>query len=488
MTDDNIPVEPARERDWKQTVRQPKVWIPAAAVALVAVVVGGAAMAAGGGAPAASPSATSVASASPSPSASPSASPSVSASVSAEPSPSASASTEPGEALGLPYAFPGDVASEMEVAEEMPNAAFLPRSISPSGKYIAVVTPKTEACTVTLFDIASGDAAFSWTGDAYAEFSWLPGADKGVLASSERSGTAVYVVSPATNSKREIAFLSDYNPAAVSVAPDGRTAVVTLRNQLYPPRADIELYDMSLIAVDGSEVRSAGPGADAVYSPSGEHIFYRGYDGSGVTLWRMKADGTGAVRVGKGGAQVNKSLSSFGGPIVWSPDGKLGVYQQFADEYTSELRSVKSDGSGDTKLANAGNWADHTAFSPDGRSVLAVTNTTGPGEVTWIDIASGEVSRFKGELAGSAGGGGRINVAGWLPDGSAAVVSFQGVKAESWVFVLQAFATKPDLWAVEYGTGLSAPPVWAAAGEHVYWPWAETKAQDAQLVHAWLAE
>lgn len=478
MTEEQVPVSAPQPHGWKQTFAQPKVWIPIAAGVLIVAVAGTVAVASGGNQAVAGPSAspTPTVSESPATSAStaPSATPTHATSSSPSPSPSVSSTSEPVTV----FAWPAPDDSRQSNVENGQQRSYLPVGYSADDTYVAVLQSNEESSWFELFGAGTGARALRVNG--YSCFAWAPTGHTGVLASEASGKLTIYAIDAASGTKRVLAKLSGRDPRAVSVSPDGKLAVVT---SVSGDPADVASYSMTLVALDGSSTKELGKGAAAVFGPDGSSIFFKGGDANGVALWKMNVDGTGATKVGAGAEQPNDTVGSFGGPVLWSPDGSVGVYDQYVDEYTAVLRSVRADGTRDTELAKAGNWASDISFSPDGSEVLAVTNVTSGGEVARVDMATGAVTVMKGAQLSK---GGHIGTAGWLPTGTGFVVSFVGVSAQS-----TSYFVTPDepgsptavMWAEE----LSAPPVWTSDGADTYWGFADTGAHvGGRLVHAWL--
>jgi len=119
-------------------------------------------------------------------------------------------------------------------------------------------------------------------------------------------------------------------------SPDG-TAVAYVR--LFPDRrSEIWIHPFG-----GAEpARAIAQGRDPSFSPDGEWIVYSRVVGKTPALWRIRRDGTGRTRIGRG------SGAEEYGPAV-SPDGLLVVYESVSgNRYRLFVR--RFDGSGDTVL------------------------------------------------------------------------------------------------------------------------------------------
>jgi Tol biopolymer transport system component len=125
-----------------------------------------------------------------------------------------------------------------------------------------------------------------------------------------------------------------------SCAPDG-TAVAYVRFFSWR-RSEIWVHDFT----DGDSARVSTRGRDPSFAPDSEWIVYSQRDDDQPTLWRIRRDGAGRTRLGRG------SGTDEYGPSV-SPDGSLVVYESVLENrYRLFLR--RFDGTGDRVLFSAG--------------------------------------------------------------------------------------------------------------------------------------
>ena len=130
---------------------------------------------------------------------------------------------------------------------------------------------------------------------------------------------------------------TDGEPAC---SPDG-TALAYVR--LFPDeRSEIWIHSF----VDEEPARAIAQGREPSFSPDGEWIVYSRVVGKTPALWRIRRDGTGRSRLGRG------SGADEYGPAV-SPDGSLVVYESvFGNRYRLFVR--RFDGTGDSVLFSDG--------------------------------------------------------------------------------------------------------------------------------------
>ena len=125
-----------------------------------------------------------------------------------------------------------------------------------------------------------------------------------------------------------------------SCAPDG-TAVAYVRFFSWR-RSEIWVHHFT----DGGNARVSTRGRDPSFAPDSQWIVYSQRVDNQHTLWRIRRDGVGRTRLGRG------SGTDEYGPAV-SPDGSLVVYESvFENRYRLFLR--RFDGTGDRVLFSAG--------------------------------------------------------------------------------------------------------------------------------------
>ncbi len=81
-------------------------------------------------------------------------------------------------------------------------------------------------------------------------------------------------------------------------------------------------------------------------------------------------------------AQLVRLWGKAGGPLDWSPDGRVVLYHSDDGPSGSNLWTVPMDGSGDpVRLTQPGFGSDDGQFSPDGRWLAFIGEATGEKEV-----------------------------------------------------------------------------------------------------------
>jgi Tol biopolymer transport system component len=123
-------------------------------------------------------------------------------------------------------------------------------------------------------------------------------------------------------------------------SPDGSAAAYV---RLLPgDRSEIWIHSFGV----EESARAIAQGSEPSFSPDGEWIVYSRLAGKRSTLWRIRRDGTGRTRIGRG------SGADEYGPAV-SPDGSLVAYESVSgNRYRLFVR--RFDGTGDRVLFSDG--------------------------------------------------------------------------------------------------------------------------------------
>jgi Tol biopolymer transport system component/tRNA A-37 threonylcarbamoyl transferase component Bud32 len=151
--------------------------------------------------------------------------------------------------------------------------------------------------------------------------------------------------------------------------------------------------------------------------PDIDHLFTISHDDRDVA-WEAHAKGTlNLMRRPADGsrpARLVRPWSKAGGPMDWSPDGRIVLYQSLDGPGESNLWAVPADGAGaPVRLTEPGADADKGQFSPDGSWLAYVGSATGQEEV-YVQRVEG--MRLAGGPIRVSENGGRDPL--WRRDGS----------------------------------------------------------------------
>jgi len=144
------------------------------------------------------------------------------------------------------------------------------------------------------------------------------------------------------------------------------------------------------------------------FSPGGDWIVFEARAGAGRgSLWKIRSDGTGLVRLTDGPANGSDDREPN-----WSPLGDRIVFQRRFDGADWDLWTIAPDGSGAAALTTAAGDDTDPSWSPDGRWVVYSSDTgLALGKHWAIPAAGGPPERFT-FAAGRYDG-----APSWSPDG-----------------------------------------------------------------------
>jgi dipeptidyl aminopeptidase/acylaminoacyl peptidase len=157
---------------------------------------------------------------------------------------------------------------------------------------------------------------------------------------------------------REASFFSDWSPSGTRVAFDFEDATGV---------------HIATVRPDGTDRRAltSAPGVQEApdWSPDGRWIAYDAYDPAqpvfSTSIWVMRADGSGARQVTRGGFDVEP---------VFSPDGTRIAFGRLTDDSPAgqleALYVVNTDGTGLRQVIAPRAGLEHPDWSPDGRSLI----------------------------------------------------------------------------------------------------------------------
>ena len=206
-------------------------------------------------------------------------------------------------------------------------------------------------------------------------------ADGGEFPSVSHTGTLIYTLGW-TYAQRELQWVDhDGRPGGIvgeaqpgldfpAISPDGRRVAVTAFEK---GNGDIWVNDLTR----GSRSRIvSGPENEggAIWSPSGDKLYYLKIGNVSATLMEVPADGSTPPRALVEGVSPD--------PFFVSPDGKTLVYVEEKQGFNSLWRLGLSGGGAPVRLSpNPSVDESEPALSPDGRWIAYVSDEAGAGQI-----------------------------------------------------------------------------------------------------------
>ena len=228
---------------------------------------------------------------------------------------------------------------------------------SPDGKSVVYVSYQKDAMELWLLEVATGKTKQLTSGGAVnVEPRWSPDGKKLVWVSTQFN-------------KRFHVFVGDFAEGELK-----NVARLTEETRSSLPRYYYSAYDMEINPVwtrDGKEI---------LFVSNRGHIYGTG------GFWRMKADPGAEAR------EIHYEETSWKARPDFSPDGSRMVYSSYSGRQWQNLW-VMPAGGGDAFPISYGDWDETNArWSPDGRTIAAVSNQRGGTEIFWETIPGGQRS------------------------------------------------------------------------------------------------
>ncbi|WP_156165250.1 WD40 repeat domain-containing protein [Demequina rhizosphaerae] len=414
---------------WGAVLRNPRVWIPAAAaVTVIAVSVGliattaarrDDAVAAVGASSGPTPSASATASAG-----DPDVVVAAEGSPTPSPSPSVSASTDPTEDedafvpmgdddLTMPAAEPcvpvpaavtpvarqegvlptasGATTTVVEPRPTQDLSAFLDPEFSADGTRLAMEESGEGRSTVRLSDTATMETVAALVSDDDAAFAWDPSGTRLATARVVDDALLVEIVDPASGDATVLTELYYREPQALAWSTDGSCLALSSRSAAVSNDDErrVRAHWIAVIGVSDGEVSWIAPGASPVFAPDGGLLYRSGEESGPARLTRALPGSDEQVGLGAGSGLGNGELLYRAG-LAPSPDHTRIAYLDRDDDGLRTLRVAATDGSSDREVATLGTSSASTiVWSPDGSTVM-VKRFVGSRdtELVLVDVAS----------------------------------------------------------------------------------------------------
>lgn len=164
---------------------------------------------------------------------------------------------------------------------------------------------------------------------------------------------------------------------------------------------DDQYLDIYKMNIDGSNVvrltNHQPYDIESAWSPNGQRIVFRRENvfGGGFDLWIMNSDGSGQTQF------TSRSNFDFG-PPSWAPDGSYVVYDGLAAG-NMEIYKIKADGTGDVRLTNSSAREGEPAWSPDGAKIAFTSDRDGNHEIYVMNSDGSGQTRLTNNAATDSG-------------------------------------------------------------------------------------
>ena len=256
---------------------------------------------------------------------------------------------------------------------------------------------------------AFGGPATKVADDAYYP-SWSPDGERLAFHSSAGGPSAIWTVAAEGGPAARLASDGDGLPATLPAwSPDGRWIACLVGDTINVWLRVISSADGELAA----ELDLGGPLAwRPAWSPDGAELFFSSDRNGSVTIWRSRFTASSGPSLGTPEQVTVGGGSAWDVAVAISPeDGRLAyaTIHQPIDIWELDL-----DTGGRRQLTFETTLEDYPHLSPDGQSLLAVSERGGEPAL-WIFDASGRATTRLGPVSGPAFGG------RWSPDGEEVV-------------------------------------------------------------------
>jgi len=208
-----------------------------------------------------------------------------------------------------------------------------------------------------------------------------------------------------------------------------------------------------------------------VFTPDGRFIVWASELDGNLDVFRMAADGSGAVNLtGHPGTDGHPRVSADGRRIYFnsnrSSDPATFARGYMDREHNHEIYSMAPDGSDLRRVTDLPDWDTYPAISPDGTQLLwrRIAPTGGKSEsgrnseVFWMDLATGAMRNVTGHQAYDGW-------PAWSPDGRRIAFASNRANAEFEAFdIYVANADGSDPVRVTFGDGADGTGSWTKPG------------------------
>lgn len=230
-------------------------------------------------------------------------------------------------------------------------------------------------------------------------------------------------------------------------------------------------FNIFAMRLDGSQVQQlthdASPNFSTLpsWSPDGSKIAFssnRERSSTGLDIWVMNADGSGATRLTETAGQ--------NGRAAWSRDGTKIAFSSTRDAGgaldKAEIWVMNADGSDQHALTSDGAFANTPSWSPDGSKIVFQSNRDGTDQLYVMNADGSGITRL-------TNGAWADQDPSWSPDGSQIVFSSNrdapdpdnASQADFEIYVVNADGSSPQ--RLTNNSAFDGRPSWLASGAQI---------------------
>ncbi|MEO8294781.1 MAG: CehA/McbA family metallohydrolase [Gemmatimonadota bacterium] len=231
---------------------------------------------------------------------------------------------------------------------------------SPDGRYVVYVSYLHDALELWLLEVATGKtSAIRADGSVNLEPRWSPDGKRLAFVSTSYEG-------------RWHIFTADFRDGAFA-----NVSRLTEDRDSQLPRYYYSRYDHYLSPTWSPD------GRELILISNRNHIW-----GSG-SFWRMAADSGGTPR------EIHDEETTWRARPDWSRDGRRVVYSSYQGRQRNQLWVMTADGENPFQLTYGDFDATDPRWSPDGKSIVYVSNADGNTGLWIVSVPGGTITRLQ---------------------------------------------------------------------------------------------
>jgi Tol biopolymer transport system component/DNA-binding winged helix-turn-helix (wHTH) protein len=326
-------------------------------------------------------------------------------------------------------------------------------AFSPGGDQIAFVRSSAEGCGIYVISRAGGPErkltecaadfipALAWSGDGQ----WIAYSDR----NDRKEPYAIYLLSPTKLEKHRLTDppAQGYGDNDLAFSPDG-TSMAFARATLGTAE------DIYIISLNGGAPKRLTEDQRKItgltWNAAGSGIIYATDRGGNFGLWKVAASGGAPEWTALGGQLISApALSRSGTRLIY----EQATYD--ANIWRMDISSLSSP----TPVINSSQWEWAPQYSPDGKTIAFVSESSGDKEI-WLCRADGSEPRRLTNLRASF-----LSNPRWAPDGRSIAFEFL-LGTDTDIYLIDANGGTPRRLTDEPSN--ESAPNWSHDGKWIY--------------------